>query len=299
VSLLVVTGGSGSLGRAIIRQEALLLENGVKRVRVISRDEQKQVFMTRHLKPKHIQLDCYLGDVSDKERMMFALNDADYVIHTAAQKHIEKFELDVKTGYKTNVIGTQNVADAFHSSSNAKQALFISTDKAVNPITTYGISKLAAEKLWSWYNTFQGMRPYKIARYGNIFGSRGSVIETWTRAAKEKSSMLITDKLCTRFFMMIDDAAEFVLNSLFHSKNILNIPEMKSADMFRLAEIIWQYHNPTLPMDYKLVGMRSIEKLHEVLEIDGKTSEQVERFSDEELRSMYMHWIHNEYGAHL
>lgn len=101
------------MARAIIRQEELLLENGIKRIRVISRDEQKQIFMERNLLPKKLALDCFLGDVTDLDRMKFALNDADYVIHTAALKHVHKFELDVRTGFKTNILGTQNVAEGF------------------------------------------------------------------------------------------------------------------------------------------------------------------------------------------
>jgi FlaA1/EpsC-like NDP-sugar epimerase len=286
---LVITGGSGSLGKAILHSQEFLESHGISRIRVISRDEQKQVAITRAYTGK-IPIDCYLGDVSDRERMMFALKDAHFVIHAAAQKHIDKFELDVPTGYKTNIFGTESVARGFLESKNAVSGMFISTDKSALPITTYGVSKLAAQHLWLWHNTFQKAIRYGVAVYGNIFGSRGSVIETWTEMAKKGDSIPITDVTCTRFFMLIPDAAHFVLRSLFRNERKVHIPEMKSSEMLTLAQVIWEHHNKS-KFKYHVTGMRSIEKVHEILEPYGKSSFETERFSKKELKEMYAVWL--------
>jgi UDP-N-acetylglucosamine 4,6-dehydratase len=290
---LVISGGSGSVGRAILANQPLLQERGIKRLRIISRDEQKQVYIQRNYSGD-IPLDCYLGDVSDRERMQFALEDADFVIHAAAQKHIEKFELDVKTGYKTNIVGTENVAQSFLRSTTGKRAIFVSTDKAALPITSYGVSKLAAEHIWLWHNSFQKKKFYSVARYGNVFGSRGSVIETWTAQSKRGNALTVTNSTCTRFFMTVDSAAKFVLNSLFDSKEERNIPTMKATKMLRLAEMIWHHWNPGKVFDYKEVGYRSAEKQHELLIDGGLTSDRAEQFSDDELKAMYQLWLGEE-----
>ena len=287
---LVITGGTGSLGKAILAKQDLLKSHGISRVRIISRDEQKQVSIVRSYVKDYIPLDCFLGDVSDLQRMEFAIKDAHFVIHAAAQKHIDKFELDIPQGYKTNIFGTQNVAGAFLRSPRAVSGIFVSTDKSALPITTYGISKLAAQHLWLWHNTFQKEVKYGVSLYGNIFGSRGSVIEYWTDLARQGAALPITDAECTRFFMMIEDAAEFVLKCLFRNESKVHIPKMKSSEMIKLAQVIWEHHNKS-KFKYTITGMRSIEKLHEVLEPYGKTSFDCERFDKAELKEMYTMWL--------
>lgn len=291
--ILAVTGGSGSLGRAILEEQERLASHGIKKIRILSRDEQKQVYITRNYKGS-IPLDCYLADVSDKERMSFALNDANYVIHAAAQKHIEKFELDVKTGYKTNIHGTENVAQGFLHSKEGRRALFVSTDKAAVPITAYGVSKLAAEHIWCWHNSFQKQKKFLFTRSGNVFGSRGSVIETWTALSKRGAPLPITDPSCTRFFMTIKETAEFVIHTLFFSNEEKNIPSCKGTKMLRLAEIIWKHWNPEKPFEFKDVGYRSIEKQHEILLESGQSSNEVEQFTDKELKALYENWLSQE-----
>jgi UDP-N-acetylglucosamine 4,6-dehydratase len=290
LSVLVVTGISGSLGKAILAEQELLKQNGITRIRGLSRDEQKQVALQKSYKGE-IPLDCYLADVSDRKRMLFGLRGAHYVIHAAAQKHIDKFETDVPTGYKNNIRGTQNVAEGFLNSKNAIAGIFVSTDKAALATTSYGVSKLASEHLWTWHNSFQQGIDFKIGRWGNIFGSRGSVIETWTDLAKEKKPLPITDMRCTRFFMLIEDAAKFCLNTLFNSPRGVSIPAMKSTDMPSMAEIIWQHFNPEIPFKPTAVGMRGIEKVHEILRPEGPSSDEVERFTKAELKSMYSMWL--------
>jgi UDP-N-acetylglucosamine 4,6-dehydratase len=286
---LVITGVTGSLGSALIRQQDVLKKNGIEKIIGISRSEKAQVELARSYSGD-IPLDCYLGDVTDKDRIAFALREAHYVIHAAAAKHIDKFELDVKTGHKTNILGTQNVADAFLESRNAVSGVLVSTDKAADPITAYGVSKLAAENLWAWYNTFQKRIKFGITRYGNVFGSNGSVIETWSRMSRKKIPLKITDPECTRFFMLVEDGARFVLNSLFHGLDGLSIPRMRAAKMVDVARVIWQYHG-NQPMEFEQVGMRSVEKVHEILESGGLSSEKAARLYDDEIREMYEKWL--------
>lgn len=288
MSVLIISGITGSLGKAILKHQNILQAHGITKIRGISRDEQKQVSLQRDYGGL-LPLDCYLGDVTDSHRMMFALKDADYVVHAAAQKHIDKFELDVPMGYKTNIRGAESVADGFLNSKNAKKAIFVSTDKAALPITSYGISKLAAEHLWLWNNTYQKQILFKVARYGNIFASRGSVIELWSKLAKEGKSLPITNPECTRFFMPVEEAAEFVLHTLFDDQSGLRIPKMKSIEMVKVADLIWrEYQNS--PLQHHEIGMRSIEKVHEILDAGGLSSADAERFSEEELRALYHRW---------
>lgn len=285
--ILVCVGGSGSLGKAILNEQELLLRHGISKLRVLSRDEHKQASLMADYKGS-IPLDCYLGDMMDAERMAFGLQDAHYVIHCAAQKHVDKFALDVKTGYKSNILGTQNVAEGFLKSRNAVSGIFISTDKAVNPTTAYGVSKLAATHLWLWYNTFQKNIRFGVCTYGNVFGSAGSVIHRWTDLAKQKKALPITDVDCTRFFITLPDAAKFVIRSLFENQSREHFPDMKAAPMTALADVIWRFHNET-PLEHDVIGMRGVEKVHE--ELNGKRSDSVDQFSMAELKSMYEAWL--------
>lgn len=282
---LIITGGTGSLGRAILRQQELLKQNGITRIRILSRGEEKQVQVERAYRGE-IPLDCYLADVTDRERMRFAIKDADFIIHAAAQKHIDKFELDIPTGHRTNILGTQYVGEAFLDAKNAKSGIFVSTDKACLPITSYGVSKLAAENLWLWHNTFQNTVKFGIARYGNIINSSGSVIQTWTDMARRKQQLKITDPECTRFFMLVSDGAKFVLNNLFANTAKLNVPPMKSIEMVRAAKLIWESYNSE-KFQYDIIGMRSVEKKHEVLTDQGLSSDSAERLTDGEFKEMY------------
>lgn len=291
--ILVITGGTGTLGSSIILDhEDSLKKMGISKIRVISRDEQKQIKLMAKYRG-HIPLDCFLGDVTDADRMRFALQDAAYVIHAAAQKHVDRFEIDVKTGFKTNIHGTQCVADGFLNSREGIRGVLVSTDKAADPISSYGISKLAAEHLWLWGNSFQKRVIYSVARYGNIFGSRGSVIETWTRLARQSLSLPITDPECTRFFMRAVDGSQFVLNVLDHGSRDRHIPEMKAAKMIELAEVIWKKWNPKAKFIWHLSGYRSIEKRHEVLKHQGESSADAKRFSKKELLELYQEWVNS------
>lgn len=286
--ILAITGITGSLAKAILNEQKLLKSLGITRIRGLSRGEDAQVKLSRSYGGE-IALDCFLGDVSDRDRMMFALRDAHFVIHAAAQKHIDKFELDVETGYKTNIIGSQNVATAFLNSKNAVSGVLVSTDKACNPITSYGASKLTAEMHWLWHNSFQKDIKFGVARYGNVMGSNGSVFHLWTSQAQRRSAITLTDSSCTRFFIPLQGAAKFVIKTLFNNEARVHIPQMKAAAMMDVAKVVWSEFNKD-DCVIKEIGMRSIEKVHEQLSVDGLTSEQAERFTTDELREMYREW---------
>jgi FlaA1/EpsC-like NDP-sugar epimerase len=223
--------------------------------------------------------------------MKFAFKNANFVIHCAAQKDVPKFESDVPTGYKTNILGTQYVSEAFMDSFNAISGIMLSTDKAVMPTTTYGISKLAAQQLWLWHTKYQKSVKMGAVTYGNVWGSRGSVIEAWTEKAKLGIPFLITDMSCTRYFMRIQDAAQFVLNSLFNNESKVHVPKMKSANMVDVAEVIWRHWQPNKALLMEVTGLRGTEKLHEALTTNGDSSETCEKFTAAELDQMYREWL--------
>lgn len=284
LSTLVLVGGTGSLGTEITRQQDLLREYGIKRIRVISRDEQKQSILEKGYSGK-IELQCFLGDIRSQERMEFALKDSDYLVHMAALKMIERFELDVDEGIQTNIIGTRHVAKAalLHK---LKSSIFVSTDKAFQPINAYGVSKLCASHLWRWFNTFQKKSKFGVCAYGNVWASRGSVIELWHRLAKEGKPLPITDSKMTRFFITKKDAARFVLHSLFNNNLTTMIPAMKSAEMYRVALLFNQHYKSSGGIE--IIGLRDKrEKLHE--DLGDSNSFECERFNEKELMEMIEH----------
>lgn len=283
---LVLIGGTGSLGTEITKQQDLLKEHHIDRIRIISRDEIKQDSLEKSYKGD-IELQCFLGDVRNAERMEMALLNSDYVIHMAALKMIERFEIDVDEGYQTNIGGTRNVmkASLLHK---VKSAVLVSTDKASQPINAYGVSKLAASHLWLWANTFQKRTKFGVCAYGNVWASRGSVIEKWHKLAELGKDLPITDSQMTRFFITKRNAARFVLHSLFNNNNSINTPTMKSAEMSRVANLFNEHYQSKGGTE--IIGLRDKrEKLHEDL-FDGEgnlqNSFKAERFSDGEIREM-------------
>lgn len=288
--ILGITGISGSLGKAILKEQAILKANRITKIIGLSRDEQKQIVLQRDYEGE-IPLRLYLADVTDRERMKFALKNAAYIVHAAAQKHIDKFESDVPTGYKTNILGTQYTSEAFMESFNAVSGIMLSTDKAVMPTTTYGVSKLAAEKLWLWHNVYQKKVKMGSVTYGNVWGSRGSVIELWTEKAKLGIPLSITDLNCTRYFIEIQDAAKFVLDSLFENQRKTHVPKMKAASMSAVGAIIWKHWQGNKALRFEVIGLRGNEKLDEVLLNNGPTSLEAEQFTDQELDLMYKNWL--------
>jgi len=281
LSTLVLVGGTGSLSKAVLSHQKILKENGITRIRVISRCEIKQADLEQNYSGE-IELQCFLGDIRNKERMEFALNNSQYVIHMAALKQIERFELDVEEGYETNIFGTKNVAKAALKN-NLQSSIFVSTDKAFQPINSYGVSKLAASHLWLWFNSFQKKVKFGVCSYGNVWGSRGSVIERWREMAEEERPLPITDERMTRFFITKSDAAEFVLKSLFNNTSSMMIPNMKSIEMVKVAELINKKYGSTAGI--KIIGLRDPrEKIHE--DLGSMNSNTAPRFTEEELNWM-------------
>lgn len=259
---LLITGGTGSFGQAFIKK--LLKNSSPKKVIVFSRDEWKQSQMVED-DPifSHPALRFFLGDIRDKERLKVAFRELDYVIHAAALKQVPAAEYNPSEFIKTNIMGTLNVIEAAIEE-NIQKVVFLSTDKAVRPINLYGASKLCAEKLILSAHVYVGNRnvpKFCVVRYGNVIGSKGSLIPKWQKKIKEGATVLpITDPRMTRFWMTIDHAVDFVIQALTTLEGgeifVPKIPSMKIIDLAK-----------SLAPDLKIetCGIRPGEKLHEHL----------------------------------
>ncbi len=257
---ILVTGGTGSFGQLFVKT-ILKNRNLLKKLIVFSRDELKQFEMAQKFpEKKYKEIRYLLGDLRDKERIYRALDDIDIVIHAAALKQVPKAEYDPFEFIKTNIIGAQNLIEACLDK-KVSNVIALSTDKAVTPINLYGATKLCAEKLFLAANNIKGWRKIKfsIVRYGNVVGSRGSVIPYFLKQ-KEKGFLTITDKKMTRFNMKLEEAVQMVLWSL--QKNIggeIFVPKLPSYRILDLANAIDN------KCKLKFVGIRPGEKLDEEL----------------------------------
>jgi UDP-N-acetylglucosamine 4,6-dehydratase len=253
---VLVTGGTGSFGQKFT--EIVLKDYRPKKLIVLSRDELKQSEMRE--KFPHPELRFFLGDVRDLDRLLRAFDGVDLVVHAAALKQIPTLEYNPFEAVKTNIIGTQNVVEAAVERGVAK-VLVISTDKAVNPINLYGATKLCAEKISVAANAYVGPRRTRITcvRYGNVVGSRGSVVPLFLKQRKGRV-LTITDARMTRFWMTIEQGVRFVIRSieLMHGGEII-VPRIPSMRITDLAEAI------APGCELKVMGVRPGEKLHEVL----------------------------------
>lgn len=252
---ILVTGGTGSFAHAFVKR---VLPDNPKRLVLYSRDEQKQEQMAREF--SHPALRFLIGDVRDRDRLDLALRGIDLVIHAAAMKIVPTCEREPEECTKTNVIGSMNVARAALDA-GVQRVIALSTDKACNPINHYGATKLAAEKHFVAYNNIAaGNTVYSVVRYGNVIGSRGSVIPLFRQRVAEGRPLPITDPRMTRFWLTLDQAVEFVLTSIPLMKGgevmVPKIPSMRITD---LAEAVAPGH----PCEF--IGIRPGEKLHETL----------------------------------
>jgi len=254
---VLVTGGTGSFGRKFT--ETMLREYHPKKIIVFSRDELKQHEM-RMAGFDHPSLRYFIGDVRDCDRLRRAMNGVDVVVHAAALKQVPSCEYNPFEAIKTNVLGGQNVIEAAIDR-GVQKAMALSTDKAVNPINLYGASKLCAEKLFVQGNAYSGEAGTRLAcvRYGNVVGSRGSVIPVFEKQ-KEAGKITITDGRMTRFWITLRQGVEFVIRciELMHGGEVFvpKIPSMRIADLAATVA-------PGCEVEY--VGIRPGEKLHEVL----------------------------------
>ncbi len=255
---ILITGGTGSFGKKFI--QILLEKYRPRRVIVYSRDELKQFEMQQVFHQPCMRY--FIGDVRDGARLHHAMYQVDYVVHAAALKQVPAAEYNPMECIKTNVHGAQNVIDEAIAC-GVKKVIALSTDKAANPINLYGATKLCSDKLFTAANNIVGTREtrFSVVRYGNVVGSRGSVVPFFkSLAANGAKELPITDERMTRFWLKLEDGVEFVLKSFQRMQGgEIFIPKIPSMRILDLAKAI----APTLPA--KIVGIRPGEKLHEVM----------------------------------
>lgn len=255
---VLITGGTGSFGKKFI--EILLSRYSPKKVIVFSRDELKQFEMQQVFNAPFMRY--FIGDVRDEARLKQAMYQVDYVVHAAALKQVPAAEYNPMECIKTNINGAQNVINAAIAA-RVKKVIALSTDKAANPINLYGATKLASDKLFTAANNLVGDREtrFTVVRYGNVVGSRGSVVPFFKALIKRGEKELpITDARMTRFWLKLEDGVDFVLKSFQRMQGgEIFVPKIPSMRILDLAEAI----APGVPT--KIIGIRPGEKLHEVM----------------------------------
>jgi UDP-N-acetylglucosamine 4,6-dehydratase len=258
---VLVTGGTGSFGRRFIAH--VLDTYKPRRLVVFSRDELKQFEMEQDFPvSRHPQLRYFIGDVRDAARLESAMRDIEIVVHAAAMKQVTTAEYNPFECVRTNIHGAENVVNAAIRAS-VERVIALSTDKAANPINLYGATKLASDKIFIAANnrSGQGGPRFSVVRYGNVLGSRGSVVPFYQRLIAEgKTSLPVTDERMTRFWITIDQGVKFVLDNLARmSGGEIFVPKLPSMKIVDLARAL-------LPgCDIEAIGIRAGEKLHEVM----------------------------------
>lgn len=260
--VILITGGTGSFGKKFL--EMIFAKYTPKKVIIYSRDEFKQSVMQAEYKDKidMSRVRFFIGDVRDKDRLYRAFDGVDYVIHAAAMKQVPTCEYNPMEAIKTNIHGAQNVIEAALDR-GVKKVVALSTDKAVNPINLYGGTKLVSDKLFIAANAYSGEKGtvFSVVRYGNVAGSRGSVIPIWKRIIEEGGTTLgVTDARMTRFWITLEQGVELVFKALEESKGgetyISKIPSFHICDLAKAM----------LPgCTIEEIGIREGEKLHEVM----------------------------------
>lgn len=255
---ILITGGTGSFGKQFIRN--VLANYKPRRVVVYSRDEYKQYEMQQAFSSPEMRY--FIGDVRDAQRLRMAMNGIDYVVHAAALKQVPAAEYNPLECIKTNIDGAANVISAALDS-NVRKVVALSTDKAANPINLYGATKLCSDKLFTAANNLAGAKDirFSVVRYGNVVGSRGSVIPFFRKLAEENADFIpITDFRMTRFWITLDQGVSFVLKAFERMLGgEIFVPKIPSARIVDLAEAI------APGTEKKEVGIRPGEKLHEVM----------------------------------
>lgn len=252
---ILITGGTGSFGKNFIHK---VLESDAKKVIVFSRDELKQYEMAQVYTDPRVRF--FIGDVRDKDRLFRAFDGVDIVIHAAALKHVGSCEYNPFEAIKTNILGAENIIEAAIDR-GVEKVIALSTDKAANPVNLYGATKLASDKLFVAANSYSGPKKtrFAVVRYGNVAGSRGSVIPFFIKM-KDTGKIPITDDRMTRFWITLDQGVRFVIDNLKRMKGgeifVPKIPSMKVTD---LAKAI------APDCETEIVGIRPGEKLHEVM----------------------------------
>ena len=253
---VLITGGTGSFGKAFVSR--LLKEDQISKLVIFSRDELKQFEMAETIKSSKVRF--FLGDVRDYQRLLQATDGIDVIVHAAAMKQIPAAEYNPMEAIKTNILGAENIVNAAIRN-GVQRVLALSTDKAANPANLYGATKLCSDRLMVAGTTLAGKHLTKFAcvRYGNVLGSRGSVIPFFLEKAKS-GSIPITDERMTRFWLTIEQGVQFVLDSLerMHGGEIF-VPKIPSFKVTDVARVVC----PGVPTH--IIGIRPGEKLHEVM----------------------------------
>ena len=259
--IVLITGGTGSFGRRFVK--TLLSKYKPKKIIIFSRDEQKHYDMEQNLdKQKYPMLRFFIGDVRDRERLQLAMHGVDYVIHAAAMKHVPASEYNPMECVKTNIYGAQNVIETALAA-NVDKVIALSTDKAAAPNNLYGATKLASDKLFVAANNMKGWKKtsFSIVRYGNVVGSRGSVVPFYNKLIEQGADFLpITDPRMTRFWITLQEGVDFVLKNFERmSGGEIYVPKIPSVKIIDLATAL----GPNLKQ--KVIGIRPGEKIHEAM----------------------------------
>ncbi len=254
---ILITGGTGSFGKAFVRR--VLRDHQPHKVIVYSRDEYKQYQMAQMFSSDRLRF--FLGDVRDEKRLYRALTGVDYVIHAAAMKQVPASEYNPFEAVQTNIMGAQNLINAALEA-GVQKVVALSTDKACNPVNLYGATKLCSDKLFIAANAYSGklVTRFAVVRYGNVLGSRGSVVPLFRDLAAKGEEIPITDERMTRFSITLPEAVQFVIDSfeLMYGGE-LYIPKIPSLRVVDLAEAV----APGIKI--RQIGIRSGEKLHEMM----------------------------------
>lgn len=275
MSAYLITGGTGSFGSALVR--GLLADREASRIAIFSRDEHKQ-FEMQHELPADSRLRWFLGDVRDAARLKRALAGIEYVFHAAALKHVASSEYNPFEAVRTNIMGTQNVIEAAIDA-GVRRAVLVSTDKAVNPTSLYGATKLCAERLFFAAHAYVGAHgpSFGVLRCGNFAGSRGSVIPLWRRLlARGEREVPVTDPNATRYWLS-EAAAVAAAHEAMAGAELLYEPEMPA---FRVSDLA-----AAIGAEMRIVGLRQGEKMHEERS-GGRSSADARRLTVEELRAL-------------
>ncbi len=259
---ILITGGTGSFGRALAKH--LLEDNMCRKVIIFSRDEWKQWEMRRsHPIFDHPKIRYFLGDVRDHSRLLRAFQDVDYIVHAAALKQVPAAEYNPSEFIKTNINGAMNIVDAAIDC-GVKKVIALSTDKAVNPVNLYGATKLCSDKLFVAGNAYVGAKKhptFSVVRYGNVAGSRGSIIPFWQKMIDQGIAALpVTDERMTRFWITLEQSVQFVYDCFKRMEGgEIFVPKIPSVKIMDLAEAM----APNLPKEF--CGIRPGEKLNELM----------------------------------
>ena len=255
--IFLITGGTGSFGNAVLRR---LLKTNIKEIRILSRDEKKQYDLRKKINDDRLKL--YLGDIRNFHSVMDATKNVDYIFHAAALKQVPSCEFFTMEAVNTNIIGAENITKAAEAS-NVKKCIMLSTDKAVYPINAMGLSKAMMEKIMI-AKSRNSKTIFCATRYGNVMGTRGSVIPLFIEQIQKKIPITITNEKMTRFLMSVDQSVDLVLYALKNARNgdifVQKSPACTITNLVKGLEILLKKR-----IDTKTVGVRHGEKIHETL----------------------------------